>query len=396
LGNVKYNTHKIIVSIVWAVLAVTVCTLLFAGMSSKNNKICTGVDITIEGATSNFFVDEAEVRRIVRQFGVDTGISTKIGDIDIKAIERALYKNVWVKHAQIYFDNNGKLHVILNEREPVARVFRKDGSSFYLDSSAAIMPLSTKFSARVPIFATNSVAYDSATLQSIKNISNRIVKDSFLNALIEQAVVTKKDNYEFVPKMGKQRIVFGNSENIDAKFDKLKLFYKNIISEVGWNKYATINLAYNNQVVATVPGREEFVADSMRTVDLLTLIANNASMRSADSMRSFAADNARANVDSSLIETSTEREEEIVSENAGQVVLPKLPVATAAPVMVKPNATLPNKPKEQAKPKVVMPVKKEEVKKQEQRKPPPKPPPIKKQEVKPKTAEKPPVKNNKK
>ena len=44
------------------------------------------------------------------------------------------------------------LHISVEEKEPVARIFTTAGKSFYIDNEGEKMPLSDKMSARVPVF----------------------------------------------------------------------------------------------------------------------------------------------------------------------------------------------------------------------------------------------------
>ena len=67
-------------------------------------------------------------------------------------METELEKNVWIKTAELFFDNNEILQVTVQEREPVARVFTPRGTTFYIDNELAMLPLSEKFSARLPVF----------------------------------------------------------------------------------------------------------------------------------------------------------------------------------------------------------------------------------------------------
>ncbi len=72
--------------------------------------------------------------------------------IDLASMETALKKSQWIKNAELFFDNNNVLEVRITEREPIARIFTTSGSSFYIDSSLARLPLSDKFSPRLPVF----------------------------------------------------------------------------------------------------------------------------------------------------------------------------------------------------------------------------------------------------
>ncbi|HEY4935115.1 MAG TPA: hypothetical protein VII44_00965, partial [Puia sp.] len=57
------------------------------------------------------------------------------------------------------------------------------------------------------------------------------------------------------PLIGNQLIFFGDGNDYENKFHRLFVFYKQVISQTGFEKYTGINLAYANQVIATrTPG----------------------------------------------------------------------------------------------------------------------------------------------
>lgn len=105
---------------------------------------------------------------------------------------------------------------------------------FYVDSSNMILPLSEKFSARLPLF-TNFPAdtkvlkiADSLLLNNINNLAQIIMADSFLMGMIEQVDIAAGNSFEIIPKIGKQVIEFGDANNAGEKFNKLKLFIKTL------------------------------------------------------------------------------------------------------------------------------------------------------------------------
>jgi len=53
-----------------------------------------------------------------------------------------------------------------------------------------------------------------------------------------------------LPQVGNERIEFGKPERVAQKFDKLMIFYKEILPRMGWNKYSRVNLEYEGQIVA--------------------------------------------------------------------------------------------------------------------------------------------------
>ncbi len=346
--NNKYNIKKIIFSIVWVLVGFGCITLLVSAVHNKESKNCKGVDITISGVNNNFFIDKNDVYAIIKNYGGDSTERKPLATINLKHIEKELEKDVWIKNAELYFDNNDILKVSVEEREPVARIFTSTGKSFYIDTACMLLPLSTKFSARLPIitgFIYNDKSLskiDSAILIDIKNIGIKINADSFLMAMIEQVDITANYTFEMIPKIGKQLIVFGDAGDADAKFTKLKLFYKNIITQAGWNKYSIINLQYAGQVVASIRGQADVASDSLKTLQLIQFIADEAARKSADSLQSFLPDAVKNNTDSMLMQQSIEREDESIdATSSAQKPLPVvLPTATL-PAVVKPTTVKP-------------------------------------------------------
>ena len=328
----KKNIIRFFTGLLWVMVGAGCITLLVSAVRNKEAKYCNGVEINITGVSNTFFIDKTDVYNIIKNYGGDSTKKKSLVSIDLKKIEKALEKDVWIKNAELYFDNNNFLKVSVEEREPIARLFTLTGNTFYIDSSCKMLPLSDKFSARLPVFtgfksdAAILEKADSTLLYNIKNISTKILADSFLMAMIDQIDIAGNRTFEMVPKLGKQRIIFGDGTDADAKFTKLKMFYKDVITQAGWNRYSMINLQYKNQVVASIRGKEDVAADSLRTLQLMKFIAEDAARRSADSSQTFLPDIDRRSADSSLIQQSIERDDEGVSPAFDDV-----PVAAKAP-----------------------------------------------------------------
>lgn len=327
------NKNKILhffTSLLWLATGAGCLTLLVSAAYKKDIQRCKGVEIDIAGVNNNFFIDKHDVYEIVKKYGGDSSVKRQIGSINLRQIEKELGKDLWIKNAELYFDNNNVLKITVEERAPLARVFTTAGNSFYIDSSCMRLPLSEKFSARLPVFtgfAGNMPVLaktDSLLLCDIKNLSIKIMSDNFLMAMIEQTEITEKHLFVMTPKVGTQLILFGDAGDADAKFKRLKLFYRNVISMAGWNRYNTINLQYKDQVVAAVRGKEDVVADSLRTLQIMKSIAEDAARRSADSLQSFVQDSDKNSTDSSIIQHSLQRDEGNAKAEE-QAVIPALP-----------------------------------------------------------------------
>jgi len=226
----KQHIVKVLIGSFWGALGAAVLVLLIAAMHKKNAAKCNGVDVEIRGVSTNFFIDEADIIGLIQREAGGKMEGRPVEKFNLKKLETGLENDVWIKHAELFFDNNGILKAIIDEREPVARIFSATGATFYVDSSNMILPLSEKFSARLPLF-TNFPAdtkvlkiADSLLLNNINNLAQIIMADSFLMGMIEQVDIAAGNSFEIIPKIGKQVIEFGDANNAGEKFNKLKLF----------------------------------------------------------------------------------------------------------------------------------------------------------------------------
>ena len=314
MSTVKLNIRKIVFTILWCVVAAMVVVLLLSASADRGQRKCSGVEVAIHGVSNNFFIDKKDVVEKINRFNGPTAKGKPISSFDLRNMENVLKREMWIQDANLYFDDNDVLQVRIEEREPVARVFMVNGGSFYIDSTAKVLPLSNKLSARVPVFtgfpsaSRGLTVADSNLLKTIVHLSEYIQQDEFLRAMIEQTDITADRKFELIPKLGRQVIHFGEGIFIEEKFRNLKAFYRNIILKAGWSKYSVLDLQYSNQVVARLRDREEIVADSVRTLQLMEMIAERAQQQAADSAVLYSKEN-DSRVDSSIINGSVERED---------------------------------------------------------------------------------------
>ena len=55
----------------------------------------------------------------------------------------------------------------------------------------------------------------------------------------------------FYTVVGDQKIIFGEIDDFDYKFAKLKAFYTGIVPVYGWERYSAVNLKFSDQIVCT-------------------------------------------------------------------------------------------------------------------------------------------------
>ena len=313
--------RQMLLTTFWIATASATLVLLIAAIHKKDAKICKGVEINIKGASNNLFVDNADVMRSITLIAHSNPVGKTTGTFELGSMETELRKNIWIKGAELFFDNNEVLQVKIYEREPIARIFTTAGTSFYIDREIDMIPLSEKFSARLPVFTDFPMKgptinrSDSDLLEQIKILSLQIQKDSFQMAMIEQVDITPRRIFEMIPKIGKQIIVFGDATNAEEKFRKLELFYKQVMARAGWDYYNKIDLQYKDQVVAQKQDVADIRADSIRTLQLMRIIAANAEKQANDTLQFIQPETEHPVPDSILIQQSRERDDLLQQDN---------------------------------------------------------------------------------
>ena len=333
----KNKLKKILTISLWSLLGLAGIALLVAALNKKHETVCTGIDIEIGGVNNNFFINKQDIIVLLQNSTGEMIKGRRINDFNLDTMEMEIKKDVWINKAELYFDKNGVLKVSITEKDPVARIFCIDGSSYYIDNNKNMLPLSDRHAARLPVFTNFPTPLkvlsvkDSALLEDVKTLSLFIQKDAFLMAIIDQVNINNDRKFELIPKIGEQVITFGEVSGMEAKFEKLKLFYKKVIPVYGWSRYNRINLEYKGQVVATIKGIDDVAADSVQTIQLMKALATYSSLMASDTTQSMLSDNEHNTTNPELINKSIQREE--ADDNSNE--------QTTTPVNIKVSATKP-------------------------------------------------------
>ncbi|HYC28146.1 MAG TPA: hypothetical protein VEB42_05005, partial [Chitinophagaceae bacterium] len=91
---------------------------------------------------------------------------------------------------------------------------------------------------------------DRQLMRQVKNISEYIDKNAFWSAQIVQVDITPQRNFEMVPEIGNHIIEFGDGNNVEDKFHRLMVFYKQVMSRSGLSSYERVSVEFARQIVA--------------------------------------------------------------------------------------------------------------------------------------------------
>jgi cell division protein FtsQ len=285
--DTRKTIRKILFTTIWVALGGGMFTLLLAAIGKKNKEQCSDYSITVHGKQDNFFVENKDVLKLLTVATNGNIKGQPMSAFNLHRLEQLLEDNIWIKDAQLYFDNKDVLHVTVTEREPIARIFTTTGNSFYIDNSIKRLPLSDKMSARVPVFTGFPekiwTAKDSLLLKQVKTAAEFIMNDPFWMSQVAQVDITATRDLVMIPVVGNHVVKMGNGEDIDKKFHRLFVFYKDVLSKTGFDKYASIDVQYAGQVVA-VKGKAMTKVDSVQLRSNVEKLLQQAQQMQSDTL----------------------------------------------------------------------------------------------------------------
>jgi cell division protein FtsQ len=246
---------------IWPVLITILglsTTMLLIGFGNKDNdrNVCNKVLITIDNQLNNHFIDNNDIMSMISNGYTEVIEGAPYSDINVRALENRVTDNSYVGQAEVFRDLKGNLLVNVLLRRPVARVVQYDGPDFYIAEDGAILPVSEKFSSRV-LLVSGPTTKGIGALDNINNtdysalfeLINHINNDNFWKAQIAQVVIQDSGEIKLLPQVTKNYIEFGYLSNIYNKFNRLEIFYKEILPRKGWNFYSRVNVKYKNQII---------------------------------------------------------------------------------------------------------------------------------------------------
>ncbi len=238
--------------------ALVVVSLLIAFTERKQGgAVCSNIVIELDNSQENHFMDEADVLKLVETSG-QTVKGMSIDRVNLKEIESKLKFDKHILDAELYGDLKGNLIVNVELRRPLARIVQEDAPDAYIAEDGTIMPVSEKYTSRVvlisgpyvkKLLASEDLNKTEEGVQILEMI-RLINKSDFWKAQVAQLDIDHSGKIAIYPQVTGQVVEFGKPENIETKFKKLMIFYKEILPQRGWTKYSRVNLEYEGQVIA--------------------------------------------------------------------------------------------------------------------------------------------------
>lgn len=215
--------------------------------SKAENRTCEGVSVEIIDSIPDGFITQEYIRSILTRNNISPE-GMKISDINLERIEQLMLEESHIESATCYYNAMGNLCIKVVPQRPILHVISQKGEDYYLSSTGLSMPTAS-FNVELCV-ATGNVTKKFAS-EHLLEFAKFINDDLFWSEQIEQIHVVSPEEILLYPRVGQHVIELGSINNYQEKLNRLRTFYREGLERVGWNKYRTISLAYDGQVVCT-------------------------------------------------------------------------------------------------------------------------------------------------
>jgi cell division protein FtsQ len=258
---------QILIGCTWAISLGGLVVLMSFIEFKKAGVFCKEVKIYIPG--NQYFIDREEVDNILRVHRHQL-VGRNMESINLHSLENKLRANPFIESAKVYADMDGIIKVEISQRQPVIRIMNQFDQDFYIDQNGIKIPMSSNFTARVlaangyidEVFGKKIDTLHTEIARELFKTAQFISRDSLWSAQIAQVYVNQDHELELIPRVGTNRILLGNADALEAKFDNLLVFYKQALPQAGWDRYKLINIKFTGQVIGVKS--DNFKKDSLK------------------------------------------------------------------------------------------------------------------------------------
>ena len=239
-----------------ALLLAAFVLLALLSRRARNERTCEGIQV--EFSDDFNFVTEDDIKGYIDRYA-GSYIGRRLDSLDLNGIENMLDLQSAVLKSEVYTGGDGKLHVIVSQREPVLR-FQSPDSGFYIDDRGFIFPLQDNYTSLVPVIDGNIPVKVSANykgeattekearwIRGVQEMVEYMQTNGIWAQNIVQIHVDENSDIILIPREGKEKFIFGSPDDAPAKFSRIEKYYQYI--QPGDKEYTSVNVKYKGQII---------------------------------------------------------------------------------------------------------------------------------------------------
>lgn len=226
------------------ILLLVLVVFLFSFSKKRNEqRTLTQIDVKFLDENSPFITLHTVNKLLIQNQVKVTGIAKET--LVLKEMEARLRSHPMIQEADVFVTVDGTLGARIKQREPIGRVTASP--DFYIDAEGKKMPLSTVYSARVPLI-TGSLKNN---MEDVTSLLLKIEQDPFMKSLVIGLHIKRDGTIDLKLRKYDLIVLFGKPEGIEKKFQNFKAFYQKTKKDSTLTGYELVNLQFDSQVVAT-------------------------------------------------------------------------------------------------------------------------------------------------
>lgn len=240
-----------------AFLVLSLVLVGFIGFVEKQSlyKTYQGADIDIEGVSGVYFVDENEIKELLQAEFPELKVGLMLEEVRLEEIETRLAGHPFVKSVEAFMGQKGILSITIQQHQPIARVARPMAADGYVTTEGKVIPTSDSYTSRVLILEGRHAeelmekGEISEEMPELLDLIRFINGDEFWSAQIIELEVNSRSDIKLYQQVGSQIIEFGDAHDVESKFERIEIFYKEILPRKGWNAYSKVSVKFRDQIV---------------------------------------------------------------------------------------------------------------------------------------------------
>ena len=236
--RIKYNDIKIIGLILFV-------GFLFAFSNQRNSVRKVDLKAPVFIGDNKLFITDQTVSKLLIQN--QRPLTEQPKDIiDLNELEVALNSNSMIKKAEVFMSVEGELYTEIEQKRPIARV--SSNASYYIDDDGSYMPLSSNYTARVPLVTGN---VNKNSLETVYEFANAVDQDEFLKKHVIEIRQNDDNTIDFRIRKSDFTVHLGTLKKLDKKINNFKAFYQKAFKDKILETYTRVDLKFDKQVICT-------------------------------------------------------------------------------------------------------------------------------------------------
>ena len=191
-------------------------------------------------------VDTDSVNKLLIQIVQQYSASLKDGIVLSKA-EKGIESMSGVRNAEVFSTISGVLVAEIQQKKVRAKVI--GSKPYYIDELGDELPLTSRYEPEVALIRSNE-AFEIDGSDVIELLSG-IESSELLNKDLKEIKQISSRRFSLLFNSLPFEVIVGEAVNIEQKMTKLIAFLIKAEQEKSLRQYRTVNLSFNNQVVAT-------------------------------------------------------------------------------------------------------------------------------------------------